>query len=399
MDEKKYMIVYTCLSLYEAYRDRYAMFAELCKFGVEVNMLLLHGEHPNSKNYPEKFKQLKMPEGTSIITRRKYIKQILKGVDLSQKIIIHDTFVAQLGFYLNRKLAVFNRKKNVRNVLSLYSPNPGFIFEGHWLGYPPFKIKLSEYPYFLKTYVPTVIIEMVSCQIADMVVGNTQQIADDASKYYKVPHKKTMFIPAEVQFENCDCSEIRRSELELSEDENVILCVGNFQRRKGIDVAIEAFRLFLNQEPKSRLILLGEISDTGYLWFKKLLDHSPIKERVEMRPKVNWPTLKKYYRCSDIFLIPTRHEGGPRVVKEALACGLPVVASNVSGILAIDPDGVSVSCVNGWDPESYCEKMLEIIRNPEIRTAHIAAGEKIVQELSPSKIAKRYYELYESLFI
>jgi glycosyltransferase involved in cell wall biosynthesis len=147
-----------------------------------------------------------------------------------------------------------------------------------------------------------------------------------------------------------------------------------------------------------RLILLGEVEGTAYVWFKDLLDSLPSASRIEMRGLVDSDILRDYYRSCDLFLMPTYHEGSPRVVKEAMACGLPVVTSRVSGNYAIDPQGKSLVYASDWDPSEYAGLMDKVLGDSRFRERRIEEGLKLADLLRPEAVARNYLELYYSLF-
>jgi len=373
------------------------MFAAMCGHGVRVRMIVLHGKHPPASEMPEGFEQLTIPPDTNIFTRRKYMREHLVAAD-SEPTIIHDTFVAQMGLWLRNRWTCKHKHSNVRNVLSLYSPNPGFLLGGHWLGKKGFKIKVHEIPYYLRKEIPMISGEMLSCHLADAVIGNSEEIARDVQKYYMIPACRTHFVSAEIDAGYFCPGPCKRQELGLPEEEKIILYTGNFQRRKGIDVLLRAFDILARNDRHMRLILLGKVGDTGYVWFRDLLNSLPSNSQIEMRGEVDSDTLRDYYRSCDLFLMPTYHEGSPRVVKEAMACGLAVVASRASGNLAIDPEGKSLVYASDWNPAEYADLMEKVLNDSEFRQRRIEAGLTLVQKLSPEKVAQKYLELYSSLF-
>ncbi|HML73244.1 MAG TPA: glycosyltransferase family 4 protein [Anaerohalosphaeraceae bacterium] len=367
--------------------------------GFRVKIILLHGSHPENIPLPGGFEQLSIPARTNVFTRRRYLRECLSEIPDNEPVVIHDTFMAQLGLEVRHRFTLKHRKANIRNVLSLYSTAPSYLFQGHWIGdNKEYKARLREWPYYLKKYVPIVCGEMLSCQLADMVTGNSQEVVDGVQKYYRLGPERTRFVSAEIDTEYYVPGPSKRQELELPEEGKILLYAGKFQRQKGIDVLLKAFDRVAAKNPKAYLVMLGEPGDTGYMWYKDLLDSLPCRDRILIRKPVKSNLLRDYYRSCDVFVMPTYHEGSPRVVKEAMACGLPVVASLIEGNLAIDPEQKSLVLLRDWQPGLYADAVEKVLEDEAFRDQRIEAGLTAAQHLSPERVALRYMDLYKSLF-
>lgn len=391
------MLVYACLPIYSRYVDRYRMFMELAKLGIRVRMILLHGEHPPASSMPSGFEQISFPQGLSKYGRRAFFRQVIVPAPDGEPTIIHDTFLLQMGFSMRHRWTR-HRRANVRNILSLFSPNPSFLFGGYWLGPKGYRIRISEIPFYLRKDWPLLPAEFISAHLADMVTGNTEQIVHDIRWCYRVPESRSRFVPAESDNEFFTPGPMRRTDLALPEKDKIALYVGNLQRRKGIDIALQSINELYSRCPNVRFVLLGKVADSGYVWFRTLLDSLPVADNVEIRESVGPELLREYYRSCDVLLFPTRHEGCPRVVKEAMACGCPIVASCVPGIRAIDPKLESIVCAEGWNPVEYANLLERILCDLSYRQERIDAGFRVVERLSSAAIALQWATLYRELF-
>jgi alpha-1,6-mannosyltransferase len=94
-------------------------------------------------------------------------------------------------------------------------------------------------------------------------------------------------------------------------------------------------------------------------------------------------------RSSDILVMPSASEGYPNAVLEALACGLPVVASDVPGIRAAA--GVGVRLVDGNKSDAWCKAILEALTAPPVTSPQIA--DRI---LSFDEVARRHLDVFEA---
>jgi glycosyltransferase involved in cell wall biosynthesis len=106
----------------------------------------------------------------------------------------------------------------------------------------------------------------------------------------------------------------------------VILSVGNLIPLKGHDLVIEALR----QLPEHRLVIVGEGPERASL--EQLADRLSVSSRVTFLGSLAHDRLPAVYGVADVLVLASEREGWPNVLLEALACGTPVVATNVGGI-------------------------------------------------------------------
>jgi len=130
-----------------------------------------------------------------------------------------------------------------------------------------------------------------------------------------------------------------RRELGLKSDAKIVLFAGNLKRVKGIDILIEAFA-GLNYPVGLELHILGEgpLKETMLSDVREL----GIRERVFFHGAVPHAHVPLWLAASDLLCLPSRSEGTPNIVLEALACARPVAASNVGGVGEIisESDGI-----------------------------------------------------------
>jgi glycosyltransferase involved in cell wall biosynthesis len=177
----------------------------------------------------------------------------------------------------------------------------------------------------------------------------------------------------------------------------LVLGVGRMVTKKGFHVLLEVLPAVLEDFPRAHFCLAGEgdllqaFRDRTAQW----------KGRVHLPGVVLRDTLPDLYRAADIFVLPAVHDakgnvdGLPNVILEAMASGLPVVASGISGIPQAVEDGVNGALVDEQDPEQLGNALAGLLGSPE-RTRAMGAESRVRAErdLTWTAIAGRYRASY-----
>jgi len=120
-----------------------------------------------------------------------------------------------------------------------------------------------------------------------------------------------------------------RIKLGIPQNSKVILSVGNLIPRKGFIYLIRAMPIILNKIPDALMIIIGDGPEKNLLSY--LVRRLKLEDKVILTGKVSTDDLCLYYGAADVFVLPSLHEGHAMVLLEAMASGLPVVATKVGG--------------------------------------------------------------------
>jgi D-inositol-3-phosphate glycosyltransferase len=109
--------------------------------------------------------------------------------------------------------------------------------------------------------------------------------------------------------------------------------------------------------------------------------------------------LSTYYRAADVVLAPSRSESFGLVALEAAACGIPVVASAVGGLLSLIEDGRTGRLIDGRNPTDYARAVAEILGDRSMRARMSAAAVERARWYTWSFAAARLRRLYGDLTV
>jgi glycosyltransferase involved in cell wall biosynthesis len=186
--------------------------------------------------------------------------------------------------------------------------------------------------------------------------------------------------------------QIARDAWRIKEGEIVIGAVGRLHPPKGLKYLIEAFALASLEEPNLRLVIAGDGPEREDL--EKLAR--------EQAPGTNFLGYQAdplpLYPGFDIYVLPSLAEGSPNALLEAMACGLPSVASRVGGVPEATAENETGLMVPPADPPSLATALLSIAREPQKRKVMgQAARDKVEAEFDLGKKIRQHEDLYRGL--
>lgn len=164
--------------------------------------------------------------------------------------------------------------------------------------------------------------------------------------------------------------------LGLNEGRRYILFVGRLVYDKGIYELAQAFSIISKKYPDIDLILIGEEIEKENL--VKKFNKEGIFNRVIFKGIVPYNEVAYYMKVSELLVFPTWAEGLPNVVMEAMAVGLPVIASNIDGIPEVLEDGITGLSVPAKDVEKLTEAVIKLSEDKNLRGNCIRHGKELI---------------------
>lgn len=162
-----------------------------------------------------------------------------------------------------------------------------------------------------------------------LLLGDCQAVCDKAVSL-GFPAGRVVLFPWGVDLDHFSPGSAAGLRARLGwQDAFVLLSLRSWEPLYGVDVVVQAFIRAARRRPDLRLILLGAGSQAGLL--HRLLDESGLRDRVYFGGQTGQAALPEFYRAADLYLSASRSDGSSVSLMEALACGRPVLVSDIPG--------------------------------------------------------------------
>jgi D-inositol-3-phosphate glycosyltransferase len=248
--------------------------------------------------------------------------------------------------------------------------------------------------------------KVIAC--ADRIIAATPAELAQLEWLYKVDPRKVTVIPPGVDtchFYPIPADEARQY-IGLAPDDHMILFVGRIEPLKGVGTllrAVACLRLKNLKEPVHLAVIGGdpdatisEISEEMSR-LQKLSDELTVGKMVVFLGKRGQDTLPYYYSAAEVVVMPSHYESFGMVALEAMACGTPVIASQVGGLAYLVQDGVTGYTVPAEDHNALCDKLTALLGNETLRQQMAQNAAKYAYNYDWEKIAKKIVKVYEEL--
>jgi D-inositol-3-phosphate glycosyltransferase len=210
---------------------------------------------------------------------------------------------------------------------------------------------------------------------ADRLVANTRFEAQDLVGCYDADPARLTVVQPGVDLDRFRPRSSRaadRRRLGLPERGYLVAFVGRIQPLKGPDVLISALAELRRRDPAmdATVVICGGPSGSGLdrpTALIELADSLGVADGVRFLPPQTGDELAALYRAADLVAVPSHNESFGLVALEAQACGTPVVAAAVGGLVTAVRDGVSGVLVDGHDPQDWARVLDKLLAAPGYR--------------------------------
>lgn len=243
---------------------------------------------------------------------------------------------------------------------------------------------------------------------ADRIIAEAPQDEEDLIRLYNADPMNITMIPC--GFDPAELAPISKTlariSLGLPPDERVVLHLGRLVPRKGTETVIRAFgRLLHRHHISARLLIVGGDHDDPdpdatpeIARLQQIAREEHITDQVTFVGRRGREVLKYYYSAADIFVTTPWYEPFGITPLEAMACGTPVIGSNVGGIKFTVRDGETGYLVAPKDPDGLAEKIAYLYANPKLLGVFSRQAIQRVNDLFTwNKVVKGLKALYEQV--
>lgn len=230
----------------------------------------------------------------------------------------------------------------------------------------------------------------VAAGLSRHTVGISAEFCQRLATTVGIPSRSVELVPNGVAPRSGQ-GEGPRREFGLAPDEVLVLAVGNLLPVKGHEYLIRAQALLRERGVRLRVVIAGSGPRESEL--RDLIDAEGVGGSLQLLGYRS--DVLDLLAAADVFVMPSRSEGMPMAMIEAMLAGLPVVASRIGGIPELIPDDQHGLLVPSEDPGALAAALERVVRDEALRNALGRAGCTRAQELFTSEaMTDRYEELY-----
>jgi D-inositol-3-phosphate glycosyltransferase len=196
------------------------------------------------------------------------------------------------------------------------------------------------------------------------------------------------------------------AKLHIAENKNekIILFVGRIEPLKGIDVLLYAIKILISQHlpvPFSLLIIGGDISQHSNTWSPLLKHLEQLRHILHISAQVKFigqrpqHELLYFYNAADVVVMPSHYESFGMAAAEAMACGVPVITTNVTGISHLIDEGRSTLVTSVNNPLLLASQIKKLLTDKILYDQVKRNSIENVQNLTWKKVTLRIEQVYQ----
>jgi len=226
---------------------------------------------------------------------------------------------------------------------------------------------------------------------------------------YKADDKKMTVIPPGVDVSHFYPipSDEAKMFIGLKPDDRMILFVGRIEPLKGVDTLIQAMSCLQVKEADGKplhLAIIGgdpaaspEEMNTEMARLQKLCADLGLDQSVVFLGMRDQDKLPYYYSAAEVVVMPSHYESFGMVALEAMACGTPVIASEVGGLGYLVRDGETGFTIPDQEPDTLCDKISWLLNDGELHATMSRKAVAYAQDYAWEKIAKQIVDVYQAV--
>lgn len=229
---------------------------------------------------------------------------------------------------------------------------------------------------------------------ATRIIAISQDTKDDLVQLLGVSKDKIDVIPLAISsdfYPITDQGRLEKVRTYLNLPKSFVLFVGHLEPRKNLARLVQAY-LKIRQKFDCKLVIVGKPEWSANKLLNQVRENSS-EEAILFTGYVADEDLPALYNLASVVAFPSLHEGFGMPVLEAMACGTPVVTSNVSALPEVAGDAAVL--VNPYDVESIADGIARVLKDDSLRKKLISKGFNRVKQFKPRDVATKIVETYK----
>ncbi|HEX6307814.1 MAG TPA: N-acetyl-alpha-D-glucosaminyl L-malate synthase BshA [Longimicrobiales bacterium] len=232
-----------------------------------------------------------------------------------------------------------------------------------------------------------------SIRKSDGLTAVSEFLRRETHEHFDIPLDDIRVIPnfVDLQKYSRDAYPCHRSKL-TREGEKIVTHISNFRAVKRVDDVVRVFSRIVREVP-ARLLLVGDGPERGKV--HEVAEAEGVSDRVLFLGKQN--SVAELLACSDLCLLPSELEAFGLVALEAMACGVPVIATRTGGVPEVVEDGVSGFLAPVGDIAAMAAAAIPLLRDAEKWQQLSAGARRGAERFSADRIVSEYESFYEEV--
>lgn len=185
-----------------------------------------------------------------------------------------------------------------------------------------------------------------------------------------------------------------RNQSDLDSKAKIILTIARLTPWKGIDKVIPILPKIAKQTPKVKYLVIGE-GDKSYL--KQLADFYEVKDKIDFLGRKDYLEIPYWFKIADVFVLYSGYEGFSHVILEAMAAGIPVIASKKGGNSEVISDGKDGLLIPLNKEQELKKAIIKILNNQEFAQKLVKEGKEKIKKFNWDKLTKETLEVFKEV--
>jgi D-inositol-3-phosphate glycosyltransferase len=234
-----------------------------------------------------------------------------------------------------------------------------------------------------------IVTERESVNSCQRIIVSTKEEKEAIARLYGASSENIGVVPCGVNMEQFRPTDRKTAKRQLGLDNNVVLFVGRIDPLKGVEQLMKSVA-YLREFDGLKLVIIGGDEDSqGEIdRLKKLSYETGIADKVDFRGMIKHTELPLYYNAADVCVVPSYYESFGLVALESLACGTPVLATDVGNLRNIIQNGETGYIIKGNSPQILASGIARVLAEPGFRDKPASAMRESISNYSWANTAE-----------